>query len=231
MDTPKKHRWRNRLRISVGSFLALVLVIGGWLGLIVRSGRIQRDAVAAIRRAGGEVWYEWEYQDGRYYTLEFHCPWPKWLVDHVGVDYLGNVIRVDFRGRGSDADLAHVGNLGRLEELLLIDSSVTDSGLAHLRRSTRLKSLFLAGTRISDSGLAHLKGLTRLEVLSLMDTAVTDAGLAHLNGLSALEQLLASDAQFTDSGVRELRKSLPRLRIARLQRFGGAGGWTLVGHY
>ena len=147
-----------------------------------------RDAVAAIRRAGGQVWYEWEYQDGRFYMGEFHCPWPKWLVDHVGVDYLGNVIRVDLTKRGSDADLAHVGNLCRLEDLLLIDSSVTDSGLAHLRRSTTLRSLFLAGTRISDSGLAHLKGLTRLEVLSLMDSAVTDAGLAHLNGLTLLSK-------------------------------------------
>ena len=198
----------------MGAFLALVLVIGGWLGLIVRTGRIQRDAAAAIRRAGGQVWFEWEYQDGRYYMGELHCPWPKWLVDHVGVDYLGNVIRADLTGRGSDADLAHIGNLGKLEGLVLIDSSVTDAGLAHLRRSTTLKSLFLAGTRISDSGIAQLKELTRLKELSLMDTAVTDAGLAHLNGLSALEQLHASNAQFTDSGVGELRKSLPTLRIS-----------------
>jgi hypothetical protein len=229
MDTPKKHRWWKRLRISLGAFLALVLVIGGWLGWIVRSGRIQRDAVAAIRRAGGQVWYEWEYRDGRYFMGEFTCPWPKWLVDHVGVDCLGNVIRVDLTRRASDAELAHVGNLGRLEGLVLIDSSVTDSGLAHLRRSTTLKSLFLAGTRTSDTGLAHLKGLTRLEVISLMDTAVTDRGLAHLTGLRALGQIHASDGQFTDSGVREVRKSLPTLGISRLQRSGAA--WTLVGHY
>jgi internalin A len=231
MDTPKKRRWWNRLRISVGAFLALVLVMGVWLGLILRSGRIQRDAVAAITRAGGEVWYEWEYQNGLFYTREYHCPWPKWLVDHVGVDYLGNVIRVDFRKRGSDAELAHVVNLGRLEELLLIDSPVTDSGLAHLRRSTTLKSLFLAGTRISDSGLAHLKGLSRLEVLSLADTAVTDAGLAHLNGLSALKQIHAGDTQFTASGVAELRKSLPGLGISRMRRYEPGAGWSLVGHY
>jgi hypothetical protein len=231
MDTPKKYRWPNRLRISLGAFLALALVIGGWLGWIVRSGRIQRDAVAAIRRAGGGVFYEWEIHDGRFYTLESKCPWPKWLVDQVGVDYLGNVIRVDFWKRASDADLVHVGNLGRLEELVIVDSPVTDSGLAHLRRSTTLKWLFLPRTRISDSGLAHLKRLTRLKVLSLTDTAVTDAGLAHLKSLSALEQLHAGDTQFTDSGVRELRKSLPGLRISRMRRLEAGGGWTQVGHY
>jgi hypothetical protein len=216
MDTPKKRRWWNRFRISLGAFLALVLVIGVWLGWIIRSERAQREAVAAITRSGGRVWYEWEIEDGRFYDREIHCPWPKWLVDQVGVDYLGNVTRVEFFQRGSDADLAHIGNLGRLEELLLIDSPVTDSGLAHLRRSTTLKRLFLPGTRISDSGLAYLKRLTRLEVLSLKDTAVTDAGLAHLKGLSALEQVHAGDKQFTDSGVRELRKSLPKLEISRM---------------
>jgi hypothetical protein len=230
MDTPQKRRWSNRLRISVGAFLALVLVIGGLLGWIVRSARIQRDAVAAITRAGGQVWYEWEYQDGRFYTREFHCPWPKWLVDLVGVDYAGNVIRVDLTKRGSDEVLAHVGNLGRLEELVLMDSPVTDSGLAHLSRSTKLKWLYLPGTRISDSGLAHLKGLTRLKHLSLMETAVTDAGLVHLCSLSALEGLQVGDGQFTDAGVRELRVSLPSVRILRLRRFEGAA-WTQVGDY
>jgi hypothetical protein len=231
MDTPKKYRWSNRFRISLGASLALVLVFGGWLGWIVRSGRVQRDAVAAIRRAGGRVWYEWEIQNGRFYTAESHCPWPKWLVDRVGVDYLGNVIRVEFWRRGSDADLAQVGKLGRLEELLLVDSPVTDSGLAHLRRSTTLKRLLLPGTRISDSGLAHLKRLTRLELLSLMGTAVTDAGLAHLKGLRALEQVHAGDTQFTDSGVSELRESLPKLQISRMWRPEAGGGWTHVGRY
>jgi hypothetical protein len=115
MDTPKKYRWSNRFRISLGAFPALVLVIGGWLGWIVRSGRIQRDAVAAIGRAGGRVWYEWEIQNGRFYMRETHCPWPKWLVDQVGVDYLGNVIRVDLSQRGSDAELAQVGSSLTLE--------------------------------------------------------------------------------------------------------------------
>jgi hypothetical protein len=230
MDTPRKHHWSNRLRISVGAFLALVLVIGGALGWIVRSARCQRDAVAAITSAGGQVWYEWEYQNGRFYTREFHCPWPKWLVDLVGVDYAGNVIRVDLTKRGSDEVLARVGNLGRLEELALGDSPVTDSGLAHLSRLTKLKWLYLPGTRISDSGLAHRKGLTRLKHLSLMETAVTDAGLAHLHGLSALEGLQAGDGQFTDAGVRELRKFLPSLSIPRLKRFEGAA-WSQVGEY
>ena len=35
--------------------IVLVLVFGGWLSWTVRNAHIQRDAVAAIRMAGGVV--------------------------------------------------------------------------------------------------------------------------------------------------------------------------------
>jgi internalin A len=37
----------------VRGLILLVLVVGVWLGWIIRSARIQREAVAAIQRAGG----------------------------------------------------------------------------------------------------------------------------------------------------------------------------------
>jgi len=43
----------------------LVLVIGGGLGSIIRSARDQFAAVKAIKAAGGNVSYEWEWKDGR----------------------------------------------------------------------------------------------------------------------------------------------------------------------
>jgi hypothetical protein len=52
------------LRFSVRGLIVLVLVVGGWLGWTVRSSRIQRDAVAAIRKADRSVSYDWEYCDG-----------------------------------------------------------------------------------------------------------------------------------------------------------------------
>jgi hypothetical protein len=47
--------WRRRLRISVRGLIVLVLIIGAELGWIVQGARIQREAVAAIRRDGGVV--------------------------------------------------------------------------------------------------------------------------------------------------------------------------------
>ena len=47
--------WRRHLRFSVRGLIIVVLVIGGWLGWIVRSAHIQRDAVATIENSRGHV--------------------------------------------------------------------------------------------------------------------------------------------------------------------------------
>ena len=47
---PVARPWRRFLRFSVRGLIVLVLVIGVWLGWLVRSARIQREAVAAIRK-------------------------------------------------------------------------------------------------------------------------------------------------------------------------------------
>jgi hypothetical protein len=46
----------------VRALFVLVLVFGIWLGWLVRSARIQRDAVVAIRQAGGLVTYNWGWK-------------------------------------------------------------------------------------------------------------------------------------------------------------------------
>jgi hypothetical protein len=55
---PVSHPWRRFLRFSVRGMIVLVLVIGAGLGWIVRNAHIQRDAVAAIKSAGGRVYYD-----------------------------------------------------------------------------------------------------------------------------------------------------------------------------
>jgi hypothetical protein len=59
-----RRRW---LRISLRGLLVLVLIVGGWLGWAVRSARTQREAVAAIRRAGGGITYRSQYLGGNVY--------------------------------------------------------------------------------------------------------------------------------------------------------------------
>src|SRR4051794_8859262 len=115
METPNRHPWRRYLRLSLRSLLIVILVFGGWLGLMVHYAHVQREAVAAIERVGGEVWYDWQFKNGRFITNGTPRV-PKWLVDRIGIDYFGDVVHVDLVGCGTDQLLARVGNLSRLEE-------------------------------------------------------------------------------------------------------------------
>ena len=136
METPHPHPRRRSRRFSLGSLLVLILVIGGWLGSIVRSARSQRQAVAAIQKARGSARYDWE--NGRP-TADWHGkPWvPTGLVQSLGVDYFARVVAVDHGGWTthagvySDAEMVHLGRLNGLVQLTLDRSSVTDAGLVH----------------------------------------------------------------------------------------------------
>ncbi len=205
-DQPRpRTRWRlPRVRVSLRALMGVVLVLGVLLGWYVRSVRIQREAVAAIRRAGGSFAYDWQWghrkSDIIIYTGKPRAP--SWLASIVPADYVANVVLVDLVPRGAncpdpadDETLAHVGRLGHLE------------------------SLELSGTAITDAGLAHLKGLTGLRRLTLDRTLVSNAGLAHLEGMTSLTSLNISGSRITDEGILALERASPRLWITRLEEW------------
>ena len=90
---PASRPWRRFPRFSVQGMIVLVLAIGIWLGWLVRSARFQHEAVAAIRKAGGDVSYDWQWKDGS--PIAGGQPfYPLWLVNNVGVDYFSSVVAV-----------------------------------------------------------------------------------------------------------------------------------------
>jgi hypothetical protein len=189
----KSRRRRRSFRFSVRGLLVLILVIGcglGWIAHVVRSGRDQRRAVAAVYQAGGWVLYDTDWDEGQA-TSAWKPRWPRSLVDRIGVDYLGAVVFINLHDRGTDAVMAQVGRL------------------------THLKQLHRPGLAVTDAGVAHLSRLKELELLSLNNTQVTDAGLAHLTGLKGLTWLRVAASRVTDAGVRTLQKSLPNLQPIR----------------
>ena len=65
--TPRQRR--TFFRVSVRALLLLILLIGcglGWLARVMRTGQVQRRAVAAIYQAGGWVVYDtdWDERQG-----------------------------------------------------------------------------------------------------------------------------------------------------------------------
>ena len=178
---PNPRPWQRFLRFSVRGMILLVLVIGGWLGWIVRNARIQREAVAAIEKAGGTVAYNWEWNNGN--RIPRGKPWaPRWLVNLIGVDYFGHVTYVTLISASMEAEttMSHIGRLARLQHLNLARSPIRDARLANLEGLRYLSYLNTAGTRVTDAGLAHRKAMTKLSDLILTLTHVTNAGVNEL---------------------------------------------------
>ena len=225
---PVASSWWRYLRISLRGLIVLVLVFGGGLGWFVNRAKVQLDAVTAIERAGGSVRYEWEWNYGQF-NPSGTPSWPKWLMDHIGPNYLAHIAEVDLTQGGSDEQMLAIGKLKSLEGVVIRKSSinatglaplseladlrslfiyncqVSDNGLEHLRKLRQLEELRLQGTKIADEELAHLTALTYLKILVLGGTAITDAALAHLEGLTDLTQLALYQTKVTDAGLAHLK--------------------------
>ena len=139
----------------------------------------QREAVAAVRRSGGSVLYDWQ-ERGTHGQVSGEPAVPAWLVELVGVEYFGHILEVRLGSSGTDATLEPVSRLERVQWMRLAGSAVTDRGLVHLSGMSSLSRLDLEGTRVTDAGILQLRGLTKLKSLELSGTQVTDAGVREL---------------------------------------------------
>ena len=93
---------RRRLRFSLRAMILVILVIGIWLGWQVNRAREQREAVAAVRRYGGEVHYEHEFFDGK--LKSGRTDWaPRWLRQLVGDEFFRQVRQVRLVNEGRTA--------------------------------------------------------------------------------------------------------------------------------
>jgi hypothetical protein len=102
----------------------------------------------------------------------------------------------------TDLGLVPLARLSELEDLSLANQrALTDAGLAALAGLPRLNSINLSGTRIGDAGLIHLRKCPSLRFLDLKNTDVTDAGLISLRDLRSLEMLDVEGTAVTKAGV------------------------------
>jgi hypothetical protein len=173
---------RRRARLSVRVLMIIILLIGGGLGWLFHSARVQREAVEAIKRAGGWVLYEWEEPPR-------NSPWPKWLYDALGQDFLDRAIEASFDGVEHELDdsvLDQFGRLSHLETLWIGNcKSMTDARMVHLYKFTQLRTLILSDCSIQGEGLRHLAKLTHLE--SLERGIVKFRGWKKSGGVGLLE--------------------------------------------
>jgi hypothetical protein len=134
-DPPKrKRRWFQfslRTLLIVVTLLALPLC---WLGLKVDEARQQQTAVVAIRKLGGFVAYDYQFDSQGHDLPGATLPGPAWLHSLLGDDFFRNVYGV-----------------------ILLDPSVKDADLEQLKALTQLRYVSVFGTNVTDVGVAKLQ--------------------------------------------------------------------------
>ncbi len=239
---PKIVPKRRRFALSLRLLIALIAVFALGAARVVNRARNQQRVVAAIKRTGGHVAYDYEYQYDNQEGVSVVVAVPRgpgwriaaerWLSDHLGTDYIHGVAFVALgRPRATtDEDLALVGQLDTLKDVSFWRSAnITDAGLAHLRGLRRLETLSIEGPGLTDAGLAHLGGLKRLQSLQVRNCSITGPGLAALEGLTELRVLQLEGNPITDVGLPYI-EGLSRLRNLSLAKcpVGDAGLTSLA---
>lgn len=210
----------RRPRLTVRVMMALVLAAGAGLGWMAHRARVQREAVAAILKAGGYVVYDYQMRD-----YEAPPPGPAWLRGLIGRDYLDTVCAVGGDNPAvDDAVVAQIGRLPSVTFLGLQGSSVTDEGLAPLRGMPALRCLHLNMPNVHGPGLRHLSGLRLIKYLHFYKTPITDESLAFLVPLAEIERLSIASPHVGDAGMTHVAKlaGLKLLTIGRSE-VGDAG--------
>ena len=159
MTTPKpKRRWFQYSLRTLLVVVTLCAMLCSWLGLEMKKKTREREAVAAIKKLGGYVWYDYQH-DGTDNPdwKKGPPPGPACLRKVLGNDFFATVVG-----------------------MCLIRSEVTDADLDHIRRLPHLKMLQIGDTNTTDAGIENLKGLTQLERLGIGGTKITDAGIEAL---------------------------------------------------
>ncbi len=133
--------WRGYLRFSVRGLIVVVLVIGVWLGCVVRPARIQREAVAALVQEGNRVEYNRQRNKNSLVLARPRVLSPYWLVGLMGLDYFPHVTSVTLV-TPSAKTMAHVRVLSQLDGLQILGYPPPERApLAHLSGLTKITEL------------------------------------------------------------------------------------------
>ncbi len=235
-----KRRWAQ---FSLATMFLVVTAICVWLAAHVRAANRQRAAVAAIRAAGGDCYYDYELEVDDPFA-EPAPPGPAWLRERLGIDHLASIttvyvrrhaqlarllphlcklpklatLEIEFNGQPplSDADVAQVRRFTSLTKFSISAATETESLVAAAACLPHLETLEVWSGALSVNGLRQIGRMTALRSLSLSNTRFGDDGLTHIARLTGVAELDLEDTDITDAGLRQLRglKSLRKLRLA-----------------
>ena len=213
--TPPLSRY---LRFSLRTFFLLIIATGVWLSVISNRARVQKQSVDRVNQLGGQVGFDYQFDDKMAWRKDAKLPAPVWMIDLIGPDYARSITIVNFDEGSdpSDEDLKVIASCTSLKQLSLANRKrITDNGLRHFTRLTELEVLALNGTNVAGEGLQHTQNMQKLKGLTLDNSPLTDEALIYIGRLEKLEWLLLSNTRVTDDGLRHLAtlKSLENLQL------------------
>jgi internalin A len=238
MNPPANHdvstsRPRRRgLRLSLGALIVLVLVVGAGMGWIAHEARVQREAVAAIRKAQGVVFYD-GFKPTRQNPTKPPSRVPKWLRKGLGDDTFDTVTFVQLGPGSWDRRLmSEATKLKSLEELWIINvppdlepdeilkiRHLSQMKVMHISTAAKFTALFLSAATdlkqlrdlqiargiATDADLKRIGRLNRIEFLTVGGQDITDDGFSHLANLTHMKRLRLPGCTVSDlSALREM---------------------------
>lgn len=99
-----------------------------------------------------------------------------------------------------------------LRDLEIAGSELTDELLRNARCVGKLSNLILGESKITNAGLSALTN-SRLDVLSLSGAQFTDAAIPYLKSIQQLKFLKLTGTSLTPNGIAELQQTKPGLQI------------------
>ena len=219
--------------------LVAVTVLCVWLGFKVNAARRQREAVAALLKAGGHLSYDYQWIVDPVGKPPFDHKWdydalppgPAWLRGFLGEEYFREVIEVIFTRAVSEADLKQIAKLPSIwkvylpgTRILLEDSKesrpIEDRDHAVFEGAVRLKYfLFDDASEVHGRGIRYLRNLKELLELRFRSSPLDDSAMENIGELTSLDYLEINNAKFTSAGFKFLRH-LPNLKHLILSNTG-----------
>ncbi len=137
------------------------------------------------------------------------------------------VLRFTNNGRLTDAGMAQLAGLKRLENFSFVGTQMTGKAYARFEGFTKLTRVSHRGSLIDDEGLRQLcEHLPNLESLSLAHAKFTDVGAPHLAKLTKLKGLELGTSKATPQALTHIAK----LPLEYLQLGEGFESGTCVAH-
>jgi hypothetical protein len=202
-----------KFQFSLRTLLIVMTAVCLYLAAQFQWAREQREAVEAVRRASGNVYYDYEgltkSHSGRSESWA-----PKWAIDRLGIDFFHTAIQAQGVRRGGLPALAHLRKLRWVE---IEDWQVTDRDLEPLSSLGQLETLEIrapsgrsgrTNTLVTDKSLATVSHCRRLSRLRIDGLAFSDEGIEHLLQIPGLQiaEIYAYDSKISQEGVERLKQ-------------------------